>query len=178
VRRRGSRGQGSVEFAVFLVALVLLLILLVQLAWIGVQKWQFNHFAAYAARSWSVNKKSDSPEKVLLEDQVFATLRWKLLSRSYVRFMWTLGTDTDSDGNTGVSYRGVAPIFRLFKPFFGDTLLGLNVPAFVSNLDPDLKTPNFGWVQFQAFVPMAHEPEEDPDRYDNDCSDPCDDNEQ
>jgi hypothetical protein len=150
-----SRGQAAVEFAVFLVALVIALMLMIQLAWIGVQKWQFNHFTSYAARSWEVDKKNTSPQSILLTDLGFGMLRWK--QSGLVKIMLSTGQGSDSDGHSGVKYKGTAEVWGLFQPWLGGTL-------------------STGLLQFEAFVPMDHEPAETPGTYDNDCSDPCDDN--
>lgn len=142
-----------------------------QLAFIGIQKWQFNHFAAYAARVWTVNKSNESPESSLIKVLGVGTVRWKLASTSYVKIMWA---ENQSDGK--ITYNGIGPIFPLFKPFFGDTLAGLSIPPGVSSgISGSLLSS--GLIRFQTSIPMDHEPDEDPDKYDNDCSNPCNDNE-
>ena len=160
--RSSERGQGSVEFTIFIIFLILCIFLLVQLAWIGVQKWQFNHFAAYAARVWTVNKSNESPEASLIKVQIVGIVRWKLASTSYVKIMWA---DSQSDGK--ITYNGIAPIFPLFKPFIGDTLTGISIPSEVSSIIP-VSIPSSGFIRFQTSIPMDHEPNEDPDKYDND----------
>ncbi|MHB0968179.1 MAG: TadE family protein [Thermoanaerobaculia bacterium] len=175
-QRRSNSGQALVEFTLFLVALVLCTFLIFQLAWIAVQKWQFNYFAMYATRAWAVDKDRDSGESVLLKAQGFALLRWDLIGTDYVKFMWCSSED-GKDGTEGLSYTGVAPLMSIFQPYIGDTLTGIEIPAVAETVIPGLEIPSTGLVRFETFIPMEHEPDEDPDRWDNDCSDPCDDNE-
>ncbi|HVT45096.1 MAG TPA: TadE family protein [Thermoanaerobaculia bacterium] len=171
-----ERGQGSVEFVLFLVALVLCLFLMIQLAWIGVQKWQFNHFAHYAARSWSVDKKDRSPRTIMLEVQGRSILGWKLLSRDWVKYMWAMSPSTNSDGIHGVRYHGITQLFPLYRNFIGiNAIVTSEIADLLKTVIPGA-IPALGLVMFETFVPMEHEAEENPQRWDNDCSDPCDDN--
>jgi hypothetical protein len=150
--------------------------LMAQLAWIGIQKWQFNHFASYSARVWSV-QKDDDPEESLMRLQIGVLfLRWNLYNRDYVKYMWAEGEDSkeiDDETYTGVNYEGVAPLLPLFRGQIGETLV--SIPGEVSSLVPG-GLPSSGLVRFAAFIPMEKEPEEEPDESnrDNDCDDtPC-----
>lgn len=175
-RSRSRRGQALVEFTLFLVALVLCTFLIFQLAWIGVQKWQFNHFALYSTRAWAVDKDRDAGETVLLKVQLVSLLRWDLVGTDYVKLMWCSSED-GNNGKEGLSYTGLAPLMQIFQPYIGDTLFGIDIPPIAESIVPGFSLPSTGIVRFETFIPMEHEPDEDPDRWDNDCSDPCNDNE-
>jgi hypothetical protein len=176
--RRSERGQAAVEFTIFSVALIFSMFLIVQLAWIAVQKWQFNHFAAYSSRAWSVQKDQGAEETLIIHiilPSLF--MRWHLLTKDYVKFMWVSSEDPkDIDGSSipGLSYTGVAALFPLYQDAIGDTFSGAFIPSSVSSIIP-FPLPTFGLISFETFIPMEKEPEEKPgsDR-DNDCNEtPC-----
>ena len=170
------------EFAVFTLILFLLMFLIIQLCWIGLQKWQFQHFAGYSARAWSV-RKDWSPESTLLRAQLASSLGtdWNLFSRDWVKAMWVSSdspTDVDDDNTdiAGITYTGVAPLMPVYRGLFGETLFDNPIPSSVLSELPAIDIPSSGLVRFQTFIPMEKEPDEDPDtsNRDNDCSDtPC-----
>lgn len=174
--RASERGQAAVEFVVFSVILVLSLMLVVQIAWIGVQKWQFNHYASYSARVWSVETEDDAATSS--RDVIVASLipphRWPL-SWDYVRVMGVWSEDSQDDME-GITYVGVAPLMPLFRNrFSSDTFVDNPIPGEIMDLLP-FSLPDFGLVSFMTFVPMEKEPEEHPEvsNRDNDCEDtPC-----
>ena len=150
-----------------------------QLSWIGVQKWQFNHFAAYAARVWSVQKDED-PEESLLKVQAVALVRWNLLDRDLVKLMWVSAADDSKDFDdpdvsaNGISFSGAAPLLSIYRDQIGETLFDNPIPPEAFSLFPgDL--PSTGLVGFKTFIPIEKEPEESPGaRRDNDCEEtPC-----
>lgn len=170
------------EFAVFTLILFLLMFLIIQLAWIGIQKWQFQHYASYAARTWSV--RSDwGTEESLLKAQVASTLftDWNLFSRDWVKAMWASSNeakdvDDENTGIEGVSYTGVAPLMPIYRGLIGETLFDNPIPGSVMAQLPAFDMPTSGLVRFETFIPMEKEPEEDgdADNRDNDCDDtPC-----
>lgn len=178
-RMRDQRGQAAVEFIVLTVALFFAMFLAVQLTWLAVQKWQFNHFASYAARVWSV-RTDQSPGESLLMLVPGAVTSWDLLGTDYVKLMWVSSEDPVNDEDSGedipgLTYTGVAPLFPFYQPAIGDTFWGAFIPSDIVEFIP-FELPSTGLVAFQTFVPMEKEPEEEPDRSDrdNDCdSTPC-----
>jgi hypothetical protein len=178
---RREKGQASVEFAIFSLILFFALLLIVQLMWFGIQKWQFNHFAAYSARVWSVEKEY-TPSSALYRTQLRALLRWGLIKKDWVKLMWSSGIESRSFDEAaqpveGVRYRGVAPAMAIYRPLLGEMALDEVIPGEVSALFPGV-IPKSGLVSFGAFIPMRKEPTERPytgTRYnDNDCDDtPC-----
>lgn len=173
-----ERGQAAVEFTVFLVILFLAMFLLVQLAWIGIQKWQFNHFAAYSARVWTVEKEY-SPEESLLRVQLTSLVRWDLINRDYVKFMWVSSEESkeiDDEPYEGITFTGIAPLMGIYKDQFGETMftVGDPIPGELLTVLPEI--PTTGLIRFESFIPMKKEPEEEPDtsNRDNDCEEtPC-----
>lgn len=163
---------------IFFVLLILALVLVVQLAWIGIQKWQFNYFALYSARVWSVEKTHNDPEYSLLKVQAAQALRWGLDSNR-IKFMWVQfpedTKDYDDPGITanGITYWGVAPLFALYRDRFGETLIeGSFLTEALSRFIFD--RPTTGYVGFATFIPIQKEPEEKPGEFDNDCKEtPC-----
>lgn len=151
--------------------------LLVQLTWIAIQKWQFNHFAHYAARVWSVHK-DDTPQEALIKVQIAAIARWDLLNRDYVKFMWVSSESTkdyeDPDRSaSGVYYTGFTQLLSIYRNQIGETAFSNPIPSELMALLP-IEIPTTGLVRFETFAPMEKEAEEDPDRWDNDCDDtPC-----
>jgi TadE-like protein len=176
-RRKSERGQGVVEVALCLVVLVFTMFLIVQLAWIAIQKFQFNHFAAYASRVWSVHKDQGSEEALFSVMLPSLFMRWNLVSKDYVKFMWVSSEDAkDVDGGSvpGLTFTGVAVLFPLYQEAIGDAFSGTFIPPSVAAMIP-VPIPSFGLISFQSFIPMEKEPDEQPgaDR-DNDCSEtPC-----
>jgi TadE-like protein len=177
--RLSERGQAAVEFTIFAAMLLLAIILIVQLSWIGIQKWQFNHFASYSARVWSVHKDQE-PGDALRQVQIRALLRWNLASNDYVKLMWVKGEgskdyhDPDVTAN-GITYLGAAPLLSIFRQQIGETLFSNPIPAWAMSLFSGLDIPSTGLVGFETFIPIDKEPEEQPgsDR-DNDCNEtPC-----
>lgn len=174
-----QRGQAAVEFTIFAVLLILAMTLIVQLSWIGVQKWQFNHFSAYAARVWSVQKDHDDPQDSLFEVQVIALVRWSLLSRDLVKLMWVHEAndskeyeDPDVTAN-GITFWGAAPLLSIYREQIGNTLFDNPIPPEAMSLIP-IDIPSTGLVGFQTFIPIEKEPEESPGEGDNDCEEtPC-----
>jgi hypothetical protein len=155
--------------------------LMVQLSWIAIQKWQFNHFAAYSARVWSVNK-DDSAEGALLKVQAVGVVRWDLIGTDYVRLMWVSDEgqkDYDEPAVTadGITYTGIAALMSIYRDQIGETLLDAGIPGSAYSAVPGLlDLPTSGLVRFQTFIPMQKEPEEEPgiSNRDNDCDDtPC-----
>ncbi len=174
----GQRGQAAVEFMIFFIMTFLSLMLIVQLVWIGIQKWQFNHFAGYAARVWAVHKDDEPGDSLRRIEGAALFLRWNLLSRDYVKFMWVSSEDAkeiDDENYSGITYSGVAPLLPLFRDVIGETLFDNPIPSEVSSIIP-IDLPTSGLVRFETFIPMEKEPEEQPDisNRDNDCEDtPC-----
>ena len=176
-QKKGERGQAAVEFAIFSVALIFSLFLIVQVAWIGIQKWQFNHFASYGARVWSVHtdKSSDDAIKDVIEPA--KNSRWKLgASSDFVSSIWASSEesqDVDGESAEGITYSGAASTFKLFRGQIGDTQGDLNIPPGEGQgLDSD------GLIAFQTFIPMEKEPKEESTtgghKNDNDCKEtPC-----
>ena len=151
------------------VLLFLMMFLIWQLMWVGVQKWQFNHFAGYAARSWQVHK-DDSPQEslnmVLLASVIF---RWQILDKEYVKIIWVSDENASKDGTTGVEYSGLVQAFPIYRPYIGTSIIpsGITLPFAVP-------IPPTGLFLFESYIPIEKEAEEDPDRWDNDCDDtPC-----
>lgn len=179
---RQQRGQSSVEFVIFSVILIILMLIPVQLAWIGVQKWQFTHFAASTARTWTVHT-DDSATGSMVSVLVRATIRgWKLFSSRWIGLMIASGPETKSIekgiGGTlnvqGLKFQGLGRIIPIFRPFFGfgGAWGGTGFDAIATRA---LLT--VGFVQFEGFIPMVKEPTEQPNnqRRDNDCTGtPCD----
>ncbi len=162
----------------FTFILFLSMFVIVQLMWVAVQKWQFNHFAAYSSRVWTVQKEDD-PDDSLLSVQVRALFRWDLISRDYVKFMWVSASDEtreiDDEDYTGIGYTGVAPLMSIFRDQIGETLYDNPVPSEAMSLIP-FNLPTTGLVRFESFIPIRKEPEEQPDisNRDNDCEEtPC-----
>ena len=157
--------------------LILAMMLIVQLSWIGVQKWQFNQFAGYAARVWSV-QKDDDPGDSLRDVQIIALVRWNLLNRDLVKFMWFWAEDTkdfeDPDVSAnGLTFAGAAPLLSIYRQQIGETLFDNPIPAELQDIFP-LDVPPTGLVGFSTFIPIEKEPEEKPGTYDNDCEEtPC-----
>lgn len=179
-RNHKERGQAAVEFTLLAVMLILASFLVLQLTWLAIQKWQFNHFASYSARSWSV-QTNKTPGEVLFEVIMPGAIsRWDLWSRDYVKLMWVSSEDpvTDeetSEAITGVTYSGVAPLFAFYQPVIGETFLNAYIPGWVFDFLP-FDVPSTGLVAFETFIPMEREPYEEPDRSDrdNDCrGTPC-----
>lgn len=179
-RKRAERGQAAVEFTLLSVLLILGMLLIVQLTWIAIQKWQFNHFASYAARAWAVQNEQ-TPGQVLVELIIMGGIpRWNLLSRDYVKVMWVSSEDPVTDEVTGESiegltFSGAAPLFPVYEDPIGEVFLTAYVPEWVFNLLP-FHLPHTGLVSYETFVPMEKEPDEEPDRSDrdNDChGTPC-----
>lgn len=174
-----QRGQAAVEFTIFAALLILAILLIVQLSWIGIQKWQFNQFAGYAARVWSVQKEDDDPEISLLKVQGLALLRWNLLSRDLVKFMWVSSPEDSRDfedpdvSANGITFTGAAPLLALYRQQIGETLFDNPIPSEAMSLFP-FDLPTTGLVGFQTFIPIEKEPEESPGDGDNDCEEtPC-----
>lgn len=184
-----QRGQATVEFALFSVFLVLSLVLVIQFAWIGVQKWQFNHFAGYAARTWSVHHgKAPSwwMNRIIVSGAAPVVGRWKTITNEYVALIWFSGEEGRTVNNGfedvdvhGLTYTGIAPLMAIFRPFIGSkTLVDLppGLQSVLNLLDVDL--PPLGLVRFEVFIPMVQEPREYPyadgQKQDNDCYEtPC-----
>jgi hypothetical protein len=168
-----------VEFVIFSVLLILAMVLIVQLSWIGVQKWQFNHYAAYAARVWSVTKDEEA-EDSLVRVQDEAIDRWKLLDRDLVKVMWVSQEDDSKDYDdpdvtaNGISFSGAAPLLSIYRDSVGESLFDESIPSDAFTLF-SIDLPSSGLVGFKTFIPMEKEPEENPgQRRDNDCEEtPC-----
>jgi hypothetical protein len=177
--RCGERGQAAVEFMLMTVALFFSMFLVLQLTWIAVQKWQFNHFASYAARVWAVHK-DHSPGQSLLLILPGGAYRWGFLSKDYVKVMWVSSVDPhpaeDGSGSiSGITYTGVAPLFPIYQSAIGDTFTQAFIPSWARSLIP-FDMPSSGLVAFETFIPMEKEPDEEPDlpNRDNDCQGtPC-----
>ncbi len=153
-----QRGQGTVEFVLFLIILTFSLFLLFAMTWIGVQKWQFNFFAAYAARTWSVRPDS-SPESRLAAVQAAALVHHPdLATSSFVRLMYA---SSHSSGTPEVNkYTGYAPPFPLFK----------RSAIHSGGVNADIGENLLGMITFETSIPMEAEPDESTDKTDNDCS--------
>lgn len=183
-RRQRQRGQASVEFVLAFVALLLCLALVIQFTWIAVQKWQFNHFANYTARVWSV-RTGDSAGMAMLYVLGSGLMRWDTLNRDYVKLMWVSGEETQTVHNgfeevsaDGLAFTGVTTLMPLFRPFIGGATLisTAEIPGEILSLFP-ISIPPLGIVRFETFIPMSREPEEGSgggQKYDNDCEEtPC-----
>lgn len=177
-----ERGQGAVEFAIFLALLVFLLMLIVQIAVIGIQKWQFSHFALYQSRVWSVDKKSRSHSTIYFMVYALAPLRWGKMHPTPVPLptgYWPLAIPNarfysgNSDGTPGIHYAGVGDPLPLFKAAFSYAPI---LPRGPISMQWPLWVQLTKKIPFQTFIPIEHEPAENPNRWDNDCSDPCNDN--
>jgi hypothetical protein len=188
MKQRLQRGQAAVEFAVFTIILVILLLIPIQLAWIGVQKWQFTHFGAVAARTYSVRTTTSANSAMITYVTPRAIGRgWALFSGLYVgaippmtasQATQSVRTGTGSNVSAqGVRVRGMARVIPIFKPFFG-----FSGPWGYSGWDALGQTTTramihySGFVQFEGFIPMEKEPTEKPNnkRRDNDCrGTPC-----
>ena len=185
---RGQSGQGSVEFILFTVFLVLALALVIQFSWIGVQKWQFNHFAGYAARTWSVHT-DESPSWIMNKTLLAGTSNdgWDIKDRDYVKLIWfsdedahTLSNGFEDVDTSGLTWSGLAMLMPLFRPYIGGQTL-VDVPAglqSVMNL-MGMEIPPLGIVRFEVYIPIERVPEESSggggQKFDNDCDEtPCD----
>lgn len=173
MKTRRSRGQASVEFTIFSVMLILSAFLIVQLAWIGIQKWQFNHFAAYTARVWSV-EKDKSPNEAMIEVLAVALVRWNLYDRDFVKIMFVSSEDpkdVDGESANGLTFTGVSQLVSIYRDTIGET--AFSVPSSVSSYLPAM--PSTGLVRFETFIPVDKEPEENARKgRDNDCKEtPC-----
>lgn len=175
--RRAQRGQGTVEFSLFLVMLTLTLMLLIQLTWVGIQKWHFNFVSLYTARSWSVAGTS-SPNSVRIKvlaaegvhhtrmatDLYFATVvlsseKSSTPSRWSKKFKPSLSTSMK-----GIQFTGVGTIMPMFAG--GAKRGGVN-----ASLEGGLAG-FLGQFQFETYIPMEREPAEHTSgpKRDNDCS--------
>jgi hypothetical protein len=181
-KRKSESGQAAVEFAVFTLILFLLMFLIVQLAWIGIQKWQFQHYAAYSARAWSV-RTDWGAEETLIRAQTASAIGtdWNLFSKDWVKAMWVSSedpkdVDDDNSNINGLTYTGIAPLMPIYRGLIGETLFDNPIPGSVMSQLPDFDIPSSGLVRFESFIPMEREPEEQPDESnrDNDCEGtPC-----
>lgn len=185
--RKTQKGQASVEFAIYLIILTILLLLPIQLAWIGVQKWQFTHFGSVAARTWSVHT-TDGANTSMMSVNGRAILRgWAMFSGLYVGAIPPMIASTSSKSITkgaggsvstqGFKFQGVGKVIPIFKPFFGFSgSWGYTGFDAISNVAVRTMISTLGWVQFEGYVPMQKEPTEEPNnkRRDNDCNGtPC-----
>jgi hypothetical protein len=178
MNRKRENGQAAVEFTVFTVILFFSLFIVLQMVWLGVQKWQFNHFASYAARVWSVHKDQTPGQSLIRLLGPQELIGWSLPSHDYVAAIWVWSTDPveDEDGTSysGVTYRGVAPLFPFYRDQVGDTFFNAFIPPEILSLLP-FQLPSTGLVVFETFIPMEKEPDEQPGPgRDNDCyQTPC-----
>ena len=159
------------------VALFFSMFLVLQLTWIAIQKWQFNHFASYAARVWAV-RTNQSPGESLLVILAGGAVHWDFWSTDYVKVMWVSDSSDEPEpgsGITGITYKGVAPLFPIYQSAIGDTFTQSFIPSWVYSYLP-FDMPSTGLIAFETFIPMEKEPPEEPDRSDrdNDCEGtPC-----
>lgn len=162
-----QKGQGTVEFVLFLVILTFSLFLLFALTWIGVQKWQFNFFSAYAARTWSVEGEDANPEVVLVKVQAAAVAhRPSLVNSSLVKLMFA-GSFQDGEDPQGIDYTGFAPPFPLYRrAAFQRGGLDASITGGLLDVGGIVDM-----VMFETFIPMQPEPDENTNGRDNDCSD-------
>jgi hypothetical protein len=178
--RHDERGQAAVEFTLMTVALFFSTFLVVQLTWIAIQKWQFNHFASYAARVWAVHKDQSPGDALFRVIVPGGAYRWDFWSKDYVKLMWVSSEEPrpaeDGSGSiSGITYTGVAPLFPIYQPAIGDTFTQAFIPSWVYTYLP-FEMPSTGLIAFETFIPMEKEPDEEPDRSDrdNDCEGtPC-----
>jgi hypothetical protein len=103
-----------------------------------------------------------------------ALSRWNLIGSSWVKLMW-VSSEAGRDDLNGITYTGVAPMMSIFRPWVGETLSSIEVPPQAASIGA-ATLPATGVIQFSVFIPMDHEAQENPARWDNDCSDPCNDN--
>lgn len=163
-RRAGSRGQAAVEFTLFTFFLFLMLLLIVQLMVIGIQKWQFVHFASYSARVWSVQKDDSAQDSTTRAQLVVSVVGWKLLGNQWVAPIRVKSENTSRSGVTGNVYEGIGPVMSMYRGWIGERF---GLPDFV-NFRP------LEFFIFESFIPMVKEPTERPGRHDNDCNEtPC-----
>lgn len=190
MRKILQKGQASVEFAIFSIILVILLLIPIQLAWIGVQKWQFTHMGWIAARSWSVHTHNSnwSANTAMFTVSGRAVIRgWELFSGLYVGGIppMTASTSTKSItkaaggsvSTSGFKFNGFGKVLPIFKPFFGFSgPWGYTGWQAYNAVDTRLLISTAGLVRFEGYVPIEKEPSEQPNtkRRDNDCKGtPC-----
>jgi hypothetical protein len=179
-----QRGQAAVEFAVFTIILVILLLIPIQLAWIGVQKWQFTHFGNVAARSWSVYTDR-APSTAVATVQARAGFRgWNFSSRLWVFPITASQTNKNYNKAIGgsvnaptIRVQGLGTVLPIFRPFFGVTgPWGYSGYDAIGPITTRLLIAQAGMVRFEGHIPMAKEPREQANtrRRDNDCrGTPC-----
>ncbi len=170
-RRTGSRGQAAAEFTIFTFFLFLMLFLILQLTFIGLQKWQFAHFASYSARVWSVHK-DESANSSTIKVQGAASLLsdWKLPGQ-WVFPIIVNSENASRDGVTGVEFLGQGPVMNIYRGWIGESVA--LCPPEAGCQDVFDQTPLTFFI-FESFIPMVKEPTERPGRHDNDCNDtPC-----
>jgi hypothetical protein len=190
MKQRLQRGQAAVEFAIFTIILVILLLIPIQLAWIGVQKWQFTHMGWIAARSWSVHTHNSNwgANEAMLNVSGAAVVRgWAMFSGLYVGAIPPMWASTSSKTITkaaggsistqGFKFNGYGKVLPIFKPFFGFTgPWGYTGWDAYNAVGTRISISTLGWVEFEGYVPMEKEPSEQPNtkRRDNDCKGtPC-----
>lgn len=173
---RRQQGQAAVEFVLFTILLVVALALFVQLAWLAIQKWQFNHFAAYSARVWAVQRNYE-PLGTIGIVQARSLVRWDLFGKDYAKVVFAYGDSQSYDDEdvtaNGMTVWGYANVLPMFEYYMGDLAVP-DVGGF--NLPDLLGIDTGGLVTFSSFIPMEKEANERPDisNRDNDCWEtPC-----
>lgn len=163
-RKRSSQGQSSVEFAIFTFFLFLMLFLVIQLTFIGIQKWQFAHFASYSARVWSVNQGESATAATVRVQGVASIFGWNLTGGNWVFPIVVTSSSTSKNSVTGIAYAGQGPVMSIYRGWIGERF---GLPDLI-NFTP------LNFFIYESFIPMVKEPEERPGRHDNDCNDtPC-----
>lgn len=161
---RSQKGQAAVEFTLFTFFLFLMLLLIVQLMVLGLQKWQFAHFASYSARVWSVQKNDTAQASTLRVQGVVSAIGWKLFGNQWVFPIAVTSESTSRSGVTGVVFVGQGPVLDMYRGWIGERF---GLPDFV-----DFRPLEF--FIFESFIPMVKEPTERPGQHDNDCNEtPC-----
>jgi hypothetical protein len=188
--QKSERGQGTVEFILIAIMLAFVMVLGWQMAWAACQKWYFNATAAYAARAWSVQPQNlYRPSEILYKVQSLAFIRSPNLVKMPLVKIMTAEDENASAGEAdeddrfgtgslpnGIRYEGLGFYLNVFKP---STIQSAGFAKTATRIDGSLRRPETGAIYFETYIPIDHEDTfgtEDPGRYDNDCSFPCNDN--
>jgi len=181
-QRHSERGQGTVEFVLVAIMLAFVMVLGWQMAWVACQKWYFNFTVAYAARAWSVQPRSEgtTPQEMVYKTQSLATFRTPSLIQMPLVKLISADDENASAGESDPDNRfgtGSLPNGIRFRGL--GWYLGYFRPATIESAGFETKPFATGGIIFETYIPIDHEDDfgmENPARYDNDCSSPCDDN--
>jgi len=159
-----SRGQAAVEFAIFTFFLYLMIFLVVQLMFLGIQKWQFAHFASYSARAWSVQRSEGAFTTTIRVQGAASIFGWNLTNGRWVAPIIVTSESTSRNGVTGVVFLAQKEVMSMYRGWIGERF---GLPGLI-----DFTPLNFFF--YESFIPMVREPVERPGQRDNDCNDtPC-----